>query len=163
MVKKQPTYWEEVAQTATKTVSDLKKRREQLEAEMHKLDAEIIQFETVIAGLAPLSGETFHEFSDIVYVKKAETLTLAEIIREVLKQNPQHRTARGIRDSIKVSGYDIARHSNPLASIHGILKRMVHSGEVTKMVVKDTTYYRWKSPHPISEAIEDLKERIGNV
>jgi len=158
MVKKEPTYWEGVARTAAKTVSDLKKRREQLEAEMHKLDAEIIQFETVINGLAPLGGESFHDLSDEVYIKKADKMTLAEAVREVLKANPQHRTARGIRDSLKWSKYPLENHSNPLASIHGVLKRMVHAGEVTKMVVKDTTYFRWKPPSPISVVLEDMRE-----
>jgi hypothetical protein len=53
-------------------------------------------------------------------------------------------TARGIRDSLAVSGYNLEQHSNPLASIHGVLKRLAERGDVEQLEAEGKTRYRWK-------------------
>jgi hypothetical protein len=43
------------------------------------------------------------------------------------------------------SGYDLSQYTNPLASIHTILKRLVKSGEVEGTVRDGELYYQWKA------------------
>ena len=42
-------------------------------------------------------------------------------------------TARAVRDSLEISGYNLKQHGNPLASIHGVLKRLADSGEAEQI------------------------------
>jgi len=53
---------------------------------------------------------------------------------------------RQVRDLLIADGYNMSRYSNPLASIHTILKRLTKADEVEAKVLKDgDVYYRWKT------------------
>lgn len=47
-----------------------------------------------------------------------------------------------IRDALETSKYDLSQHSNPLASIHSVLKRFVASGEAQAIETGNKTSYK---------------------
>ena len=66
-------------------------------------------------------------------------------VRNVLRNKPRYSAnAIGVRNLLMESGYDLAQYSNPLASIHTILKRLAKSGEVETSMRDGELYYQWK-------------------
>lgn len=55
--------------------------------------------------------------------------TLTDACRWILQAAPQPLDAPTIRINVEASGFDI-RSSNPLASVHSVLKRLIQQGEV---------------------------------
>lgn len=71
---------------------------------------------------------------------------LADAIRVLLKAKQRSLVPIEIRDQAKALGYDFSQHKNQMAAVHGVLKRMVDSGEVlTKEWTKQpgVTRYYW--------------------
>ena len=132
--------------------------RDELEVQLNDLNGQIVQLEQLLDSLEPIASEAPQEAT--IMVEGVAELELADAIREVLKQSEQYRTPRGIRDSLRSSGYDLDQHTNALASIHGVLKRLVSSREVEPLDRKGKTYYRWKTTRQPVDIIEALKRSL---
>src|SRR5262249_4213201 len=107
-------------------------------AELEKLRQEKAGFEHAIAGcdqqiaaliqtmnaIAPLVGEQ--------PVADSETLAhgMTDCIRAILIRAEEPMSAAEIRDSLAEMGFDMESYSNPLATIHTILRRLTESEEV---------------------------------
>jgi hypothetical protein len=137
-------YWRGVLDNALRTLQGLRVRRDELDAEREEVNLEIVQLEQVVTNLTPL----IYDGPDVklpTYRLPSE-IKLTDACREVLKKNDKHMTPMEIRGALEAGGYDLSQHKNALASIHGVLKRLVESGEVEPLVhdVRGTMY-RWKS------------------
>lgn len=67
-------------------------------------------------------------------------------VRQVLRNVPsQALTAKEVRDLLRGAGFDLSSYTNPLASIHTILKRLAERGEVVVSESKGEVRYRWES------------------
>ena len=139
----QNDYWKKVLQSAQKQLGAKRTERDTLETQLNTVNTEVVQLEQLVQNLIPLATEEPHDST--IRVEGVSDLELADAIREVLQQSAEYRTARGVRDSLRVSGYDLDQHPNALASIHGVLKRLVSSGEVQPLNAKGIDYYRWKA------------------
>ena len=146
-------YWKKVLDNAQKQLAEMRAERDILDVRLNDLNTQIVQLEQVLSSLEPMASEAPHD--DAVRVEGVAHLELAHAIREVLKMSEQYRTPRGVRDSLKASGYDLDQHSNPLASIHGVLKRFAESGEVDSLETKGKTYYRWKGLQGVTSPTPD--------
>ena len=83
-----------------------------------------------------------------------------DAIRMVLSNNPSHSAnAIHVRNLLEKSKFDLSGYSNPLASIHTILKRLAKQGEVTVDVVNGEPFYRWKGDVVKSGA----RARLGDI
>lgn len=51
-------------------------------------------------------------------------------IREILKKAPEPLTASEIRDALESLGFDMKSYSNPLATVHTVLRRLAEADEV---------------------------------
>lgn len=61
-----------------------------------------------------------------------------DAIREVFRHDDMAMfTAVGVRDQLQAMGFDIAKYTNPLASIHTILKRLQRNKEVVVVPSSD--------------------------
>jgi hypothetical protein len=72
---------------------------------------------------------------------------LADACRAILKTHADRSwSPTEIRDQLKVIGYNNPEHTNLLASIHGVLKRIKESGDADSKEAKDGsgTRYFWK-------------------
>jgi hypothetical protein len=67
-------------------------------------------------------------------------------VRNVLRNVPsQALTAKQVRDLLRGAGFDLSSYTNPLASIHTILKRLAERGEVEVSESNGEVRYRWSS------------------
>lgn len=67
-------------------------------------------------------------------------------VRNVLRNVPaQALTARNVRDLLRGAGFDLSSYTNPLASIHTILKRLAERGEVVVSEIDGEAHYRWSA------------------
>jgi hypothetical protein len=65
-------------------------------------------------------------------------------VRNVLRNVPsQALTAKKVRDLLRSAGFDLSSYTNPLASIHTILKRLAERGEVEVSESGGEVHYRW--------------------
>ena len=137
------SYWKQVLADANEHLAAVRDERQQLEAKRTELNGEIIRLEQLIASLTPLASEPQSVKSKTFVVGIAAEMGLTEACRAVFRKTQQSITARRVRDMLESGGYDLEQHRNPLASIHGVLKRLEESGEVERMENNGKTFYRW--------------------
>src|SRR5262245_26501877 len=94
---------------------------EKLAAERAALDGRLAQLQHSIAALTKLCG-----------YEPSVPLGLTDACRLVLKNATHPLTALEVRDRLLSIGVDLEKHSNPLASIHTVLKRLHEAGELTE-------------------------------
>ena len=140
-------YWMGVFETARRRLEELRERRDTLDAEREEVNLEIVQLEQVVNNLTPLIAEVSADTLPLFLLKNPNEISLADACREVLKNYNRHMTPIEIRNTLELVGYNLRQHSNALASIHGVLKRMAESGEVEQLTHDVLgTMYRWKKP-----------------
>ena len=152
-------YWKGVYEKAHQDLVDLVAECDWRAAELDELRKERAQLEALLERVAAFRPES-NEPLAFAIVHGVAQLKLAEACREVLKQTNQSRTARGVRDSLEASGYNLKQHKNPLASIHGVLKRLVSAGQVEEVEVSGKIRYRWRQPLPTVPAEPKLLDRF---
>ncbi len=55
---------------------------------------------------------------------------MTDSVREILRKSPEPMTASEVRDALERLGFDMKSYSNPLATIHTVLRRLTESDEV---------------------------------
>lgn len=110
---------------------------DQLLNEQHEISQRILKLKQTIATLDALSGTT---------PKPAALPRMTEAIRGVLMGSEHPLTATEVRDELRKSGFSLAKYSNPLASIHVVLKRLVAAGQAESgpRALGGQTQYIWK-------------------
>src|SRR5436309_1372921 len=91
-------YWISVYEHALECLAALRADRDILDAKLEQLNQEIIRFEKAVSTLAPLASDGLRMATAVPTIEGITDLGLADACREVLKQNPQYRTARGVRN-----------------------------------------------------------------
>ncbi len=125
-------------------------RLRKLVANREKLNLEIERISALIAANANFLPEEeravrLQELEQLV----ADPPGFTDSVRNVLRTNPECAvTATDVRDLLAEAGFTLSAYSNPLASIHTILKRLAERGEVTTITDNGQTYYRWKADVP---------------
>ena len=125
-------------------------RLRKLVANREKLNLEIQRISALIAANADFLPEEeravrLQELEQLV----ADPPGFTDSVRNVLRANPERAaTATDVRDLLAEAGFNLSDYSNPLASIHTILKRLAERGEVTTITDNGQTYYRWKADGP---------------
>jgi len=94
---------------------------EKLSAEYAALEGRLSQLKHSIAALTKLCG-----------YEPTVPLGLTDACRLVLRNATQPLTALEVRDRLASIGVGLDRHSNPLASIHTVLKRLHDAGELAE-------------------------------
>jgi hypothetical protein len=94
---------------------------EKLWADHAALESRLSQLKHSIAALTKLCG-----------YEPTVPLGLTDACRLVLRNATQSLTAREVRDRLASIGVDLEKHSNPLASIHTVLKRLHEAGELAE-------------------------------
>jgi hypothetical protein len=94
---------------------------ERLIAEHAELEARLSQLRHSIAALTKLCG-----------YQPTVPLGLTDACRLVLRNSSDPLTAIELRDRLVSIGVDLDTHSNPLASIHTVLRRLHEAGELVE-------------------------------
>ncbi len=134
-------------------------RLRKLVANREKLNLEIERIsELVIANANFLPeeerAEQLRQLDDLV----ADPPGFTDSVRKVLRANRwSAATAIAVRDMLAKAGFNLSAYTNPLASIHTILKRLAERGEVTASTNDGQISYRWKADAPRKEPGSDGK------
>lgn len=136
-------FWVSAADKAVRERNELSARRERLVAEVAEIDQRILQLEQAI--------DTLINLVNVPSLSPAQTpevtnLKLADACREILKSYDKYMNAVEVRDALQMAGYDLGVFNNALASIHGVLKRLVESGDVLSVAdLTGTALYKWNT------------------
>src|SRR5215470_6747521 len=94
---------------------------EKLSAEYAALEGRLSQLKHSIAALTKLCG-----------YEPTVPMGLTDACRLVLRNATQPLNALEVRDRLTSIGVALEKHSNPLASIHTVLKRLHEAGELSE-------------------------------
>ena len=107
-----------------------------------KLDIGIAKQQQRVSALALLAGEV-----DETFEKMALGLTAA--CRAAFRAaGPQGLMPTELRDSLKRMGFALDKYSNPMASIHAVIRRLEDKGEIRNHIREkkegvDKSAYQW--------------------
>lgn len=143
-------YWIGVEKEARERLQALKIMLDSLDAQRAERANEILQLEQLIKSITPFTSDhPLDAVEKIVnnfgLVSSLAGLDLADSCRKVLQENDRYMSPREVRDMLEVNDYDLTQHTNPLASIHGVLKRLVESGDVLRMADSRGVIYKWNT------------------
>jgi len=117
---------------------------ERLTAQRDAIETRLAQLRQTIGALGPLCKLPQHDI-----------LGLTDAIRSVLRARYGALTPVEVKDGLQTQGLDLSTYSNPLASIHAVLKRLARAGEILRIEDRRRkTVYAWKHP-PVPVAITD--------
>lgn len=154
-------YWKQALEEARSRREVLLDRRVNLSEKLTNIDEELGQLDQVISSLIPLAGETsVAGFSR--FLEDLANIGLADACRAVLQATPDRFLSPvAIKKTLEEQGYDLKQHNNVLASIHGVLKRLVESGEAIKSAsMGGTSIYKW---NPVRQPKLDLGKSEQSV
>jgi hypothetical protein len=146
--------WKEALTAARSEHRELIQQRDVIDAAQADLDLKretlekrILQLEQTIASLSELTGEgPLSKAWSRAELNKLDSLKLADALRKVLQSGNKYWTPIDVRDMLLLQGYDLSGYTNPLASIHAVLKRLHESGETVRIAsAEGKAMYRWKS------------------
>jgi hypothetical protein len=144
-------------------MADFKQMRELAKDEMglliqqrFQLDRKIMALEQTIKGLDSLckseadeaiQERTLAPVRECDYAREIRELGLTEAIRKILRDHGLPLTTKSIRLRLQMFNYEKLPEINPMAAIHGVLRRLVEADEV-KPVENDKgkPAYQWKTP-----------------
>jgi hypothetical protein len=61
--------------------------------------------------------------------------------------SPERLPAAQVKDYMEVRGFNFSDFTNPLASVHSTLRRLVTQGDISAELDRGVTMYSWKGPH----------------
>lgn len=137
-------------------IAELDQRERDLLDNRKKIDEELSKVRAARAALQSLESDEPVEFDG----------PLADAVRVVLKKNVDTRSLAptDVRDEVKTLGFDFGKlkHDNPMAAIHGVLKRLLESGEARPKKMKDgSTRYVWNGPREAGPVLPVSYQRIS--
>jgi hypothetical protein len=145
-----------ILEAAITELADLMRERELLDARRENLNERIIRVREGVVGLSSLAGhdpdEIRMKYANLFPELIDSDIGFTDAVRKVLAANATLMTPVGVRTGLRTLGFDLDRYSNPLASIHTVLKRLVESGEAEIGTVNESTAYRWKNRPEFSVA-----------
>jgi hypothetical protein len=152
LAERDKEYWIDALKNAHERLGARRIRLDALDVERGELTNEILQLEKLIQSIEPFTTDrpldVINKICEEFTIEPDEGL--ADACRRVLHTTQRYMTPQEIRDILEASNYDLKQHNNPLASIHGILKRFDQSGEVSSMSHGSKTVYRI---HPSNRAV----------
>ena len=126
---------------------DLKARKRELAdllRQRQTIDQKIAQLPPVINHLEGLCKELGERVAHETATKVELTTGLTELARVTLEEMFIPLSASELKQRMEVKGFDFSRYSNPLASIHTVLQRLVKSGKVRVVPQKGgKKAYQW--------------------
>src|SRR5439155_15436305 len=95
-----------------------------------KVDQKIAQLQPVISHLEGLCKELGEKAAHETATKVQLTAGLTELVRVTLEEAFVPVSASEVKNRMEAKGFDFSEYSNPLASIHTVLQRLVKGGKV---------------------------------
>ena len=139
------------------TLAGLQQQLEALTAERDEIEQKMAGIQQSIHGLLVFKRRTLGGQA----VGPIATASLTDACRSLLKSVAVPLTPIQVKDGLVLSGYDFSGYkSNPLSSIHTVLKRLVDSREVASLVDGNgSPAYQWIHKAPFGRM--SLRNRVG--
>jgi hypothetical protein len=152
-------------QNAKAELAEIKRETLALQAQIEERNKQTAALTQTMKALAPLIGE--QPPPDVQMVADAETPPggMTDCVRAILRKAVEPLTASEIRESLEAIGFDMKSYSNPLATIHTVLRRLGESGEVetTHEMLSAKKFTIPISKHIAVEKIAGTGFRIGKM
>jgi hypothetical protein len=123
------------------------KQAMELDRQRALIHRQVTQLNQTIHGLAVLCGEENIDDPEMVIEGIAPEMALADACRKVLSASDRYMSPVRVRNELQLAHYPLTS-KNPLAAIHGILKRFEASGEAESLPMGRKTGYRLKRLGP---------------
>jgi hypothetical protein len=116
----------------------LREEKAELERTIANRDAQMAALIQTMNAIAPLVGEKPVNDPSIVETENPPA-GMTGCIRTILSKAGEPLSASEIRDKLESIGFDMKSYSNPLATIHTILRRLTESSQVEAHYEMDST------------------------
>jgi hypothetical protein len=133
------------------TLETARHTRDELIQKRTAIDRELMQQSRVIAAVSELLGETID--SDI---------GITEATLMVIRGASVPMAPTQVRDELRKVGYDIDSFSNPMASLHQVLKRLEEKGEIWADKTQDGKKAYIKAP-AVSPPVPPMPPDIASI
>ena len=107
---------------------NLQTQRAQLKNNLDECDKQIAALVQTINAIAPLVGEE-PVAAPATEEPDAPPAGITDSIRTILAEAREPLSASEIRERLETMGFDMKSYSNPLATVHTVLRRLTESGE----------------------------------
>lgn len=136
--------WQAAFETAEEQYEACRTRLDALDVERAELVEEMNRLRRAMNSMSPfLLKHPLDEINQFLIDYTPPTdVRLADACRALLEASKRFMTPIEVRDALESSKYDLSQHSNPLASIHGVLKRFVASGEAQHLETGSKASYK---------------------
>ena len=141
-------------QVRKRTLARLLKQRQQI-------DAQIAGLQPIISHLEGLCRELGDRTAKETIAKVELTTGLTELARISLQEAVLPLSASELKKRMEDKGFDFSKYSNPLASIHVVLQRLVKSGQVKVIPQKSgKKAYQWIT---LMDNLRSVLEKAGEI
>src|SRR5207244_9556456 len=124
---------------ATAELRTLQERREDLARQTAEIEGKIGGLIQTINAVAGLAGEEPVPLPP----GSGEVIGITNRIRNILRESGQPLSTTEIRDLLETAGCDLKAYSNPMATIHTVLRRLEEGEEIQEKHLKiDGKKYR---------------------
>jgi hypothetical protein len=113
-------------ESAKAELARVQQEKASLSSQLEQCDQQIVALVQTMRAIAPLVGEEPPAAGEA----EAPHGGMTDCVRAILKKAAEPLTASEIRESLEAVGFDMKSYSNPLATIHTVLRRLGESGEV---------------------------------
>ena len=101
--------------------------KQKLLSEIENRDQQLAALAQTMRAIAPLVGEKSPEADE---ESEPPRSGMTDTIRAILNRSKEPLTASELRECLESIGFDVNSYSNPLATIHTVLRRLREAGEV---------------------------------
>jgi hypothetical protein len=115
--------------SATAELQTVQAEKVELEREIGARDQQIAALTQTINAIAPLIGEPTISLP-ATDAPETATAGMTDCIRAILAKEKHPLSAAQVRDRLEQLGFVLSGYSNPLATIHTVLRRLTDAGEV---------------------------------
>jgi hypothetical protein len=98
-------------------------------AERDKWTLEIARLEQLVNNLSVMQKRDVRGS----LARYTDEVGFQELVFTCIRQSPEGMSAVDVRDTFKNIGYDLSKFSNPLAVVHGALKRLVKADKIDEI------------------------------
>lgn len=110
-------------------LAKVQEEKAQFQREIAARDQQIAALVQTMNAIAPLVGERAIEVPAGTE-GEPPAVGMTDSIRAILKEAGEPLTASEVRERLETAGFDMKSYSNPLATIHTVLRRLTDAGEL---------------------------------
>lgn len=121
--------------SAKSELLELEERKAELLRSVEELERQSVALCRTMNAIAPLIGEEIVPEPNLV----EESIGMTERVRQILARSRLPLLASEIRDRLEETGVAMRSYSNPMATVHSVLRRLTEAGQAKASVESSGT------------------------